>query len=896
MNKNTNIQNVKIMNLEGSDILKNNLEGLSINKDYKGAFANSLLLNKLMNLGLKVSKNGMTKDILTINFNYGYTPAVAKDTTEIDKLQEDTNKLLSKVKELESLKKSKPNNKKDYIKEIKENKNIIRENKTNIKMLKQEKEDLCMAKDVVRENIYKNGFKLDFYKKDKETKEYVVEETIDYVFWFRTPSKARVGDVMFINKKLFKDIKEWQRMGLELSSGQAKVVEMGAYESLTSSAIESTIEIDPSSILVSNDLESLFETNCNIVKTNAEGQCIVEKGLSTVKNTIFDGQALLEDSLFVGNEGMMLLRQHFFKACAFRTNIQKFMKDYCSKNGLDYNTFAVKDRYNNLIKVKDIKMITTQNAMKWEKFGDLGANFAYWKSKVNADGNIFGICKTDHASKYGDVQRMSYQMLNTMQINKDEMIDLASTTINYVNAMKDNNELYVNDFLTRNISEVNNNKMIIDLCKQNKKFMNSEFFKNSKTKDLSNYKNTLKKGKLLVVGDNLTVVGNPYLMLLHAVAQVPNHNGIVDKEFLDVTLPVSNNYISVYTKRFADGEELSAFRNPHNSPNNIGYFVNNHSELMEKYFNFSNNIIAINCVCTEIQDLMNGMDFDSDFCFVTNNKVAIDNAKRVFRVFPTIVNKIEQTNKTYVNNMENLALIDNLLAKAKADIGTSSNLAQIAMSWYWNSQNEELADVVCILSVLAQVAIDNAKRAYNVNLGKEITRIRNLDCMNVRINNIKAKPSFWQYISKQVKQESLIDVNCPMEHLQEALKDIKNGSTKQNTINNMKFIKTITGKANDKQIKKIEEAIKKYDDAVKKHHDLSAKNVIDEDDEKWEEEQLILQEEVINYISSLKMQPKTMQILVTKALSEGGENNKFKTKLLNSLYKAHTDTFLSVFK
>lgn len=163
MNKNNN--GIKIMNLEGAEILKNNLEGLSINKDYKGAFANSLLLNKLMNLGLKVSKNGMTKDILTINFNYGYTPAVAKDTTEIDKLQEYTNKLLSKVKELESLKKSKPNNKKDYIKEIKENKNIIRENKTNIKMLKQEKEDLCMSKDVVRENIYKNGFKLDFYKK-----------------------------------------------------------------------------------------------------------------------------------------------------------------------------------------------------------------------------------------------------------------------------------------------------------------------------------------------------------------------------------------------------------------------------------------------------------------------------------------------------------------------------------------------------------------------------------------------------------------------------------------------------------------------------------------------------------------------------------------------------------
>ncbi|AGK97650.1 hypothetical protein Clopa_2812 [Clostridium pasteurianum BC1] len=34
---------IKIMILEGADILKNNLEGLPIEKDYKGVFANSLL-------------------------------------------------------------------------------------------------------------------------------------------------------------------------------------------------------------------------------------------------------------------------------------------------------------------------------------------------------------------------------------------------------------------------------------------------------------------------------------------------------------------------------------------------------------------------------------------------------------------------------------------------------------------------------------------------------------------------------------------------------------------------------------------------------------------------------------------------------------------------------------
>lgn len=42
---------------------------------------------------------------------------------------------------------------------------------------------------------------------------------------------------------------------------------------------------------------------------------------------------------------------------------------------------------------------------------------------------------------------------------------------------------------------------------------------------------------------------------------------------------------------------------------------------MQRYFVFSNNIMAVNCIHTDIQDRANGCDFDSDFFFVTNNEV-----------------------------------------------------------------------------------------------------------------------------------------------------------------------------------------------------------------------------------------------------------------------------------
>ena len=120
-----------------------------------------------------------------------------------------------------------------------------------------------------------------------------------------------------------------------------------------------------------------------------------------------------------------------------------------------------------------------------------------------------------------------------------------------------------------------------------------------KKKIISNYVHYLRKGKILVEGDNLTVFGNPYALLLYAVG---------DDWRKDSTLQKENGCIQCYTTRFEDGEYLAAFRNPQNSPNNICYLHNKYSEEFTRYFDFSNNIMAVNCIETDIQDRANGMD------------------------------------------------------------------------------------------------------------------------------------------------------------------------------------------------------------------------------------------------------------------------------------------------
>lgn len=61
-----------------------------------------------------------------------------------------------------------------------------------------------------------------------------------------------------------------------------------------------------------------------------DGKLSAEQKSVQITNEIWDGESLLDESLFTGNyadKHMLLLRNKFFKSCAFRTRLQKWFKD-----------------------------------------------------------------------------------------------------------------------------------------------------------------------------------------------------------------------------------------------------------------------------------------------------------------------------------------------------------------------------------------------------------------------------------------------------------------------------------------------------------------------------------------------------------------------------------------
>lgn len=63
---------IRIMNIEGVDAFKG-IFGEGIKKEYNAVFSNSLLLDKLLKVGLKKSKVNTTRDIVNVKFKNGVT-------------------------------------------------------------------------------------------------------------------------------------------------------------------------------------------------------------------------------------------------------------------------------------------------------------------------------------------------------------------------------------------------------------------------------------------------------------------------------------------------------------------------------------------------------------------------------------------------------------------------------------------------------------------------------------------------------------------------------------------------------------------------------------------------------------------------------------------------------
>lgn len=149
--------NVRIIRIEGAEILKNNKEGREIKVEHGAVFGNSLLLNKLKELGLKV-RDDKTNSIICVKFDYGYNAKeyyskfgelkiFKEENTYKDSLKKEREKRRDLKKEL--------NKKIEREPEVKALRKIIKDKKKKGEEVEKEKDNLSCLIQKLKEEKYR---------------------------------------------------------------------------------------------------------------------------------------------------------------------------------------------------------------------------------------------------------------------------------------------------------------------------------------------------------------------------------------------------------------------------------------------------------------------------------------------------------------------------------------------------------------------------------------------------------------------------------------------------------------------------------------------------------------------------------------------------------------------
>lgn len=617
------------------------------------------------------------------------------------------------------------------------------------------------SREELRKDLYENGVKIT--KGDKIYK---------YQRITTTSSKARQGKAMFalnevIDKETGEIIREkladkWMddcSLGLHsvfkkrAENGKAAKVVEEVYFSLDQSALIDGMYFDfnPDNMLVIPDVDALVKAPkaMRLFSNEKEKLCIEELVEAITKNTMWDGQMLADSSLFKGlDTSFALLREKMFKSCAFNTELVEYFKEYCKENGLDYDTIEVVDYFGRTMKLKDVKMITTENSTKFVKFAEdmfPGENkktaqrkfFELWAEDVKKRGCKAGIVKTEHASAYGDLQKMSYQMFNSLplgsthEMTKENIKKILKEQKNVFNKMKDSNVEFV-DWLEKNANEMNGYERVAALCRRNGEYTKTKEFKEFKSRVLNQLKADIESGRVLVEGDNNVMVSNPIEMMNHALNQntaghkVKGFNvedGKLDKtDFINSFGNENGKRVKVWSKGKTYGQDFAAFRSPHSTDSSIVLMKNIHNpnaqnKLNKVMRNLGENVVVVDSTEFPLQDMLAGCDYDSDFVLMTSNDTIIDIVEeKSWLKKPITINNVGNSPATYLYNGEDLAKKD--IAVAANHIGEIVNTGQIYQSHIQHLERtggdekaiKELKIIAAELDGLSGMAIDSAKR------------------------------------------------------------------------------------------------------------------------------------------------------------------------------------------
>jgi len=609
----------------------------------------------------------------------------------------------------------------------------------------------------IREWVYENGFYMDGIK---------------FIRYKRSAGSARTGKCLFIDEKLYPLIHEWEMCGLEINEGDdCDLAGIESYISLTASSIIGAIKIKPENILLVDDYESVFRDTVVAVGAGPDGHLTAEEKEVEISNSIWDGESLIDKSLMgeYSPYGFVLLRNSFFKSAAFNCNLQKWFSDNGVTEVSQLNGKTLAKR------IEDVLYVITPSSLKYLKYG----TFEAWLENVSS---VYGVVKHEKKPKYlgGKGVKVSYQLINSLAMTKADVDEFLKPSLDYLDLIKRDVAAfrYHIHFKAQHEDDVSvktRNDVIYKILGVSDEFTRTKLFQDFKKETVHAYISELKLGHIVVRGGYSTMVGNPVELLQQVIGRF---NG-------ESLLGIGN----IHTKNFRYGERLLGCRSPHTSTGNVLLAKNVENSQIDKYFNFTTEIVAINSIGENILQRLSGADFDSDTILLTDNDVLIRCALKHYNTFkvPTMVMDSQKRKRKYTN--ADKAALDLFCDSDR--IGVTVNLSQqintimwdkINKNGDWNSAMKAYYDN-CLLSILSSIEIDSAKKEYPLDCMEELQIVR--EKYDERDEDGRAiKPNFFAHVAKKkgyynAKKKNYKRQLAPMDFVQEIVNSRKNSGPKK---------------------------------------------------------------------------------------------------------------------
>lgn len=701
-------------------------------------------------------------------------------------------------------------------------------------------------KSELREYLYENGFTCD---------------GIEYVRYKRSSGSSRVGKCLFINKILADKMTEWDKCGLDIKENDK--IDLAGYEayiSLPMSSIIDTMEIQPENFLVIDDYISVFKDDVVAVEVEKE-HLVAEQKEMEVENSIWDGESLMDISLFgdYQEKGMLLLRNRFFKTCAFNTNLQQWFADNNITSVEQLNGFTL------ATDISQIKIITTPSSIKYVKFGTI----EQWMNNIDT---IFGIVKYEKETHFfdGRMVQSHYQLFNTVQLSYEEIEKILLPSLEYMKAIRSDPDVlrYHIKYPYEEFDELtplkSKNEIIFKMLGINNRFAQTKLYEDFRNDLIRGFTRNLKQGHVLLKGNYSTILGNGLEMLKSSIGQFDGTSEITGSD--------------IYSKKFDFGTTILGSRSPHVTMGNVLLMKNVANESIDKYFNLTNEIVYINAINENIQQRLNGADYDSDTMLLTDNEDLIRAAQKNYYMFKVPTNFVESKKTVRYYNWQHKADLD--IKTSVNKIGEIINLSQQLNSLLWDKVNNgtkiedcmELYNDICKLAVLSNIEIDKAKREFVISSTNEIAILKNK--YKIDEDGKTVKPNFFKMITLENGYELSDRINyqyfkTSMDYLQKIITSHNFRQARAYKKELIPFM-DIVEKPDLKKINRDHYYMQKNKiiNAVRQAKEEIRRMYIDYDTKKKDEKQSILQrsaerkQECIEEIEKLSESPGTMYLVL----------------------------------